>query len=117
VTSEASEGPQQRSAFVIEELARTKAEALGLHHSGRSLSEIVRAIQAREGFEACFDTARASCLQTACCWRESCLGRAMDQRALDLGLSASEAAEREARTQRAARRFDLRLRRLERLGV
>jgi hypothetical protein len=102
---------------VIEELARTKADALGLQHSGRSLSEVVRAIQSREGFEACFDTARASCPHTSCCWRESCLGRSVHQPALDLDLSASEAAEREARTQRAAYRFDLRLRRLERLGV
>ncbi|MBK9385187.1 MAG: hypothetical protein IPN34_10275 [Planctomycetes bacterium] len=102
---------------MTEQLARTKAEELGVPHAGRSLSEVVRAIQQREGFETCFDTGRSLCAQEACCWRESCLGRALARHALELGVPIDEAAAREARTRRAALRFDRRLRRLEQLGV
>jgi hypothetical protein len=102
---------------VTEELARSKAEFLGLPHAGRRLSDLVRAIQAREGYESCFDTGRASCVHTVCCWRESCLGRAVETPALDFQSTSVERARREARVSRAARRFARRLRRLERVGA
>lgn len=102
---------------MIEDLARTKAENLGLAHHGRSLREVVRSIQEREGFEACFDSGRRTCPHTACCWRESCLGRAIAQRAFELNISAQEVQALDARAERSAQRFDRRLRRLEELGV
>ncbi|MBL8899989.1 MAG: hypothetical protein JNM84_20330 [Planctomycetes bacterium] len=102
---------------MIEKLARTKAEELGLPHAGRNLSELVRSIQQREGYEACFDTGNSVCPHESCCWRESCLGRALTRRALELGVPIEEAAVREARTRRAAMRLDRRLRRLEQIGV
>jgi DNA-binding IscR family transcriptional regulator len=102
---------------VIEELARNKADDLGLHHQGRSLREVVRSIQAREGYEECFDSGRRTCPHEACCWRESCLGRALAQRAFELNISVQEVLAQDALEDRAAQRFDRRLRRLEELGV
>lgn len=102
---------------MIEKLARSKAELLGLPHAGRRLSDVVRAIQEHEGYESCFDTGRASCVHEACCWRESCLGRAVATPALDLQSTGAELARREARVAREARRFARRLRRLERIGA
>lgn len=52
---------------------KAKAKGLGLQSGKLSKSDLIRAIQSREGNFACFQTARDYCDQMLCCWREACL--------------------------------------------
>lgn len=53
----------------IKEIANSR----GLQTGKMKKSEIVRAIQADEGNEPCFDTGKAAeCGQLNCLWREDC---------------------------------------------
>lgn len=51
-----------------------KAKALGIKDTWQhSKGNLIKAIQRKEGNFACFGTAKGSCSQMACCWREDCL--------------------------------------------
>lgn len=52
---------------------RTKAKALGLNSFGKKKIDLIKSIQTREGYTACFKTKSDSCEQQECCWRADCL--------------------------------------------
>jgi len=53
---------------------RSKAKVLGLKNTfGLSKVELIRRIQKAEGNFDCFGTAKDSCDQSQCCFREDCL--------------------------------------------
>ena len=52
---------------------RTKAKMLGLNSFGKKKFDLIKAIQIKEGFTACFKTQSTFCDQHDCCWREDCL--------------------------------------------
>ncbi|MDD5596000.1 MAG: SAP domain-containing protein [Candidatus Omnitrophica bacterium] len=54
----------------VEKKARTK----GVRDTWKySKKELIKEIQRREGNFDCFGTAKGSCVQMACCWREDCV--------------------------------------------
>ncbi|MBE0597292.1 MAG: SAP domain-containing protein [Desulfuromonadales bacterium] len=57
----------------IEEI-RQRARVVGVAASGKMRkAELIRAVQAREGNQACFATdRRVDCDQVGCCWRADC---------------------------------------------
>lgn len=52
---------------------REKARMLDLKSGKMRKTDLIRAIQAREGNPVCYDTGRDSCDQFECCWRDDCL--------------------------------------------
>lgn len=54
----------------VERIAKSK----GIKDTwGYSKKELIKTIQRQEGNFACFATARNSCDQLGCCWRDDCL--------------------------------------------
>jgi len=68
--------PSTRTAKVPMQLIHEKARNLGLEIEGVTTREnIIHAIQAAEGYQACFATKLVeTCRQKGCCWREECRG-------------------------------------------
>lgn len=56
----------------LEELARERAAALGIPLRGQRLGDLIRAIQEREGYEACFCRGHLDCPEEGCRWRCGC---------------------------------------------
>jgi hypothetical protein len=52
---------------------RKRAMEKGINTNSDNKVELVRAIQAAEGNPQCFQTGRATCDQTECCWMEDCV--------------------------------------------
>lgn len=52
---------------------RSKAKEVGVKAGKMSKTELVRAIQEKEGNPACFKTSPNGCDQYECLWREDCL--------------------------------------------
>ncbi len=52
---------------------RERANAVGLTPGKMNKTNVIRAIQVKEGNFPCFKTARDYCDQLDCCWREDCL--------------------------------------------
>ena len=50
------------------------AKRLGIKSFGRTKSEVIRAIQRKEGNFDCYGTAHGYCDQEGCLFRSSCLG-------------------------------------------
>ena len=51
-----------------------KARSMGIKDLWRySKKELIKTIQHTEGNFECFGTAKGSCSQLACCWRDDCL--------------------------------------------
>ena len=51
-----------------------KAKGLGVKDTWKySKKDLIRTIQRNEGNFTCFGTAKGSCNQSACCWRDDCL--------------------------------------------
>ena len=51
-----------------------KARSMGVKDLWRySKKELIKIIQRTEGNFECFGTAKGSCSQLACCWRDDCL--------------------------------------------
>ena len=61
---------------------KKRAEELGLKPGRMGKSDLIHAIQNREGNSPCFQTGRDSCDQFNCCWRGDCLpgGRNVEQK-------------------------------------
>ena len=51
----------------------SKAKILGIKSFGKKKIDLIKAIQIKEGYSACFKTMSNSCDQQECCWREDCL--------------------------------------------
>ncbi len=51
--------------------ARKRAAALGFDGKGMKLSDLVWAIQEKEGHSSCFKKEKL-CTQSTCCWQLSC---------------------------------------------
>jgi len=52
-----------------------KAKAMGLPAFRMSKKDLIRSIQEREGYAACYQTGLARCDQLDCCWRDDCMVR------------------------------------------
>ncbi len=52
---------------------KQKAKLVGLSPGKLKKTDLVRAIQDKEGNYSCYQTSQASCDQTECCWRTDCL--------------------------------------------
>lgn len=52
---------------------KKKATTLDIKAGRMKKTDLVRAIQAKEGNAQCFQTNMTSCAQTDCCWRADCL--------------------------------------------
>jgi hypothetical protein len=52
---------------------KERARDAGIKSGRMRKSELIRAIQEREGNFPCFGTAEGWCDQQDCCWREDCL--------------------------------------------
>ncbi len=52
---------------------KIKAKTLDIKAGRMKKTELIRAIQAKEGNAPCFQTNITSCAQTDCCWRVDCL--------------------------------------------
>lgn len=51
-----------------------KARAIGVKDTWKfSKKDLIKTIQRSEGNFDCFGTAKGSCTQSVCCWREDCL--------------------------------------------
>ena len=51
-----------------------KAKKAGIKHTWLfSKKGLIKEIQKKEGFTPCFGTAKNSCIQMCCCWREDCV--------------------------------------------
>lgn len=61
---------------------RRRARALGINPSGKDRSKLIREIQTAEGNFPCFQTAEDFCDQSDCCWREDCLTKTAEVRAV-----------------------------------
>ena len=53
---------------------QTKAATVGVNNPSSVRKELIRQIQAAEGYTACFKE-KSVCDQMQCCWRDECLGR------------------------------------------
>ncbi|MCU0609330.1 MAG: hypothetical protein MUF22_06150 [Chitinispirillaceae bacterium] len=53
---------------------RAKAKAVGITEPATDRTELIRQIQAYEGFAPCFKS-KDSCDQPECCWYKECLKR------------------------------------------
>ena len=53
---------------------RSRAETMGIEgFEGMSMADLIRAIQAREGNQACYDSEWCNCERRArCAWKQSC---------------------------------------------
>ncbi len=51
---------------------RKKASVLGVDAEGLTKPDLIRAIQRREGFTACYGSFRSGCPYTTCCFRSDC---------------------------------------------
>ena len=49
------------------------AKKRGINPQGMKKAELVRAIQVNEGNIPCYQTAKDSCDQFDCCWRDDCM--------------------------------------------
>ncbi len=49
------------------------AKKRGINPRGMKKAELVRAIQVNEGNIPCYQTAKDSCDQFDCCWRDDCM--------------------------------------------
>ena len=63
---------QEESTMKMNDI-KAKANEMGIKSSRMAKTELIRAIQEREGHSACFKTAMAHCSQSECCWRQDCL--------------------------------------------
>lgn len=54
----------------IRQLARGK----GIDPEGKSMAEMIRMIQAKEGYEVCFGSLKWDCPFFDCMWRLGCVG-------------------------------------------
>jgi len=52
---------------------KRKAEAFGIDHKNMSKVELIRAIQAAEGYAQCFGKSNGQCQQQDCCFMADCL--------------------------------------------
>jgi hypothetical protein len=52
---------------------KQKAFVLGINSGRMNKSELVKAVQSREGYFPCFQMATDYCDQYQCCWRADCL--------------------------------------------
>ncbi len=52
---------------------REKAKALGLIPRNMKKTDLIRAIQRKEGYTACFGRSTGQCPHTDCCFRDDCL--------------------------------------------
>lgn len=51
-----------------------KAKGVGIKDTWKySKKDLIKTIQRNEGNFDCFSTAKGSCAQISCCWREDCL--------------------------------------------
>ncbi len=52
-----------------------KAKQIGITNTWKfSKKELIKEIQKKEGFTACFSSGfKNNCVQMTCCWREDCL--------------------------------------------
>jgi predicted metal-binding protein len=52
---------------------KEKARALGINWDKMKKTELIRAIQEKEGNTPCFGTSNGNCPYTDCCFMEDCL--------------------------------------------
>jgi len=52
---------------------RAKAKALGIRPGKMKKTELIHAIQIREGYTPCFARSNGQCTNTECCFRADCL--------------------------------------------
>ena len=52
---------------------REKAKKLDVNPGRMKKTDLIRAIQAKEGNPECFQMGKDSCDQTECCWQDDCL--------------------------------------------
>ncbi len=50
-----------------------KAKGLGVKIGNLRKTDLIRAIQTKEGNFPCFESAKEYCAEKACCWRDACL--------------------------------------------
>jgi Rho termination factor, N-terminal domain len=51
---------------------RERAERMGVNPRAMNKQDLIRAIQAQEGYDSCFKTEWHACDQYDCCWRSDC---------------------------------------------
>jgi hypothetical protein len=51
---------------------KSKAQSLGITPGKMSKVELIRAIQAKEGYHPCYGTSNGDCPQFECCFRADC---------------------------------------------
>jgi hypothetical protein len=51
---------------------KTRAVNLGFDPGTMKKDQLIRSIQAKEGYESCFKNKTVHCEQYDCCWREDC---------------------------------------------
>jgi predicted metal-binding transcription factor (methanogenesis marker protein 9) len=52
---------------------KEKAKMLGVKPGKMKKSDLIKAIQLKEGNDACFGSGNEQCSQMECCWRSACL--------------------------------------------
>jgi hypothetical protein len=52
---------------------KQKAKTLGINPENMKKTDLIRAMQAKEGYTPCFGTSNGQCSQTSCCFRSDCL--------------------------------------------
>jgi len=52
---------------------RIKGKGLGINPGKMNKVELIRTIQAAEGYSPCYGRSNGQCPQTNCCWRADCL--------------------------------------------
>ncbi|MEJ2688377.1 MAG: SAP domain-containing protein [Deltaproteobacteria bacterium] len=50
-----------------------KAKSMGISPARMKKIDLVRAIQQKEGYFACFQTGKLDCAQSDCSWRSDCI--------------------------------------------
>jgi hypothetical protein len=49
-----------------------KAQSVGLDFGKLKKDDLIRSIQSKEGYEACYRAKQSSCDQYGCLWRDDC---------------------------------------------
>jgi hypothetical protein len=52
---------------------KEKAQSLGIEPGKVRKADLIRLIQAAEGYQSCYGTTEGSCVYTNCCFRDDCL--------------------------------------------
>ena len=52
---------------------KEKAKILGVRPGKMKKSDLITAIQLKEGNDACFGSGNEQCSQLECCWRSDCI--------------------------------------------